>query len=83
MSGWILLALGLAIGAGDFFVGLRFSRMAGEQLDRLPDGSARSPEGVRRLGRLIMLAAPLGFLVFAALAFGLIPVDGIDPISFN
>jgi hypothetical protein len=83
VSGWIILALGLAIGAVDFIIGLRFSRVGEEQLERLPGDSAPSPEGARRLGRLIMLAAPLGFLVFAALAFGLIPVDGIDPISFN
>ena len=83
MSGWIFLVFGLAVAAVDFIVGYRFTQMTGEQLERQPDGSVRSPEGIRRLGRITMLAAPLFFLVFAALAFGWIPTAEIDPIRFN
>jgi len=83
MSGWIMLAVGLVIGIGDFAIGYRFSRVTGDRLERLPDGSVRSPEAARRLGRLIMVAAPIFFLVFAALAFGWIPSSGIDPIGFS
>ena len=82
MSGWILLTIGLLIAIGDFAVGYRFARM-GEPLAPQTDPSAPSREDARRLGRIIMLAAPLFFLVFAALAFGLIPTDGIDPITIG
>jgi hypothetical protein len=83
MSGWIFLLAGLVVGAVDFIVGFRFSRMSGDQLARLPDGSVQSPEAIQRVGRLVMFAAPLFFLVFAAIACGLIPMDGIEPIRFN
>jgi len=83
MSGWIMLVAGLIVGVGDFVIGYRFTGMTGEQLERLPDGSVRSPEGIQRVGRLVMLAAPIFFLIFAALAFGLIPMAGIEPISIG
>ena len=82
MSGWVLLTVGLLIALGDFAIGYRFARM-GEPLASQTDVSAPSREDARRLGRIIMFAAPLFFLVFAALAFGLIPTDGIDPIRLN
>jgi hypothetical protein len=81
VSGWILLLAGLVIGVGDFAIGYGWSRKGGEGLDRLPDGSAQSPEAMRRLGRMVMLLAPIFFLVFAALAFGWIPAGGIVPIG--
>jgi hypothetical protein len=80
MSGWIFLVAGLVIGAGDFVIGYRFTGMTGEQLERLSDGSVQSPEGIQRVGRIVMLLAPIFFLVFAALAFGWIPTAGIEPI---
>ena len=83
MSGWIFLVAGLVIGASDFAIGYRFSGMTGEQMERLPDGSVQSPEGIQRVGRILMLFAPIFFLVFAALAFGLIPVGGIEPVGFG
>lgn len=83
MSGWLFLVAGLVVGGSDFVVGFRFSRMSGEQLERLPDGSVRSPDGMRRLGRTMMLLAPVVFLALAALAFGLIPDTGIEPIRLG
>ena len=83
MSGWIFLAMGALVGFGDFLVGLRFTRMTADQLERNADGSLRPVEPIHRLGRLLMMAAPLFFLVLAALAFGLIPTEAIEPISLG
>lgn len=83
MSGWIFLLAGLVVAMVDFLVGLRFSRMSGEQLERQPDGSVRSPEGLHRVGKAMMLFAPIVFILFAALAFGYLPDAGIETISFN
>ena len=79
MSGWILLLVGTVIAVVDIVVGYRFTRTG---LDPLapPDDGAQSPEALRRLGFIIILVAPLIFLVLAALAFGLIPSGGIEPI---
>ena len=40
-------------------------------------------EASRRVGRLILFISPLFLMVFALLAFGLIPLDGIEPISLG
>ncbi|HYJ52085.1 MAG TPA: hypothetical protein VEW04_02845 [Allosphingosinicella sp.] len=83
MSGWFFLGLGVFAALVDFFVGLRFTRMTADQIAPAPDGSVRSTEGTHRAGRILMLAAPVVFLIFAAIAFGVIPDTGIEPISFN
>ena len=83
MSGWLFLGFGALVGIADFVVGLSFSRKTGEELERNPDGTVRSPEQINRLGRIVMIFAPIFFLVFAALAFGYLPAAGIEPISFN
>jgi hypothetical protein len=84
MSGWIFLGLGLAVGLVDFIVGLRWSRMTVDQLAPNPDGSHRtSAEPLNRIGRLAMICAPLFLFILALIGFGIIPVAGIDPISFN
>lgn len=89
MSGALFLGIAALICAGLFLNGLRFARadrnpLAGKTLFGLPvQGSTRSVEQIRRTGRLFMIAAPLFFLVFAALCFGLLgPVQGITPITF-
>lgn len=83
MSGWILLAVGAVVALVDLWFGFNMSRITADKLERNPDGSLRDPAPARRVGRIAMLAAPVCFLVFAALAFGWIPADGIDPVSFN
>ena len=87
-SGWLLLGLVTLICIGVFLSGLRFSRvtanpLAGKRIGRFPvQGSQRPASDLRRLGRLFMIAAPVFWLVFAALVFGLLgPVDGIQTIK--
>jgi hypothetical protein len=88
MSGALFLGVAALICAGAFFNGLRFARaqrnpLAGKTLLGLPvQGSTRPVEDIRRMGLLLMIAAPLALLVFAALCFGLLgPVDGIRTIT--
>ena len=83
MSGWIFLAIGALVGIGDFLVGQRFTRLTAEQLERNPGGSIRSVEPIHRLGRLLMIAAPVFFLLLAAIACGLIPLDSVEPIRLG
>ena len=83
MSGWFFLGFGAFAALLDFFVGLRFTRMTADQLAPAPDGSVRSTEGTHRAGRILMLAAPVVFLIFAAIAFGIIPGGTADPISLG
>jgi len=89
-DGRIMLALVAVICIGVFLNGLRFSRMdrnpwAGKSvLGAQVRGSEMSVDKVNRIGRLQMLAAPVFFLLFAALCFGLFgPLDGIQTISLN
>jgi hypothetical protein len=83
MSGWLILAFGAAIAVTDFVTGLRFSRMTPDQLQPNADGTRRSAEPANRMGRMLMLVAPLILILFAAMAFGIFPVGGIEPIVFN
>lgn len=83
MSGWIFLGIGAFVMLADFAVGLYLIRR-GEGSPRLyADGQALQAEAARRAGRLILIAAPLFFLVFALLAFGLIPLAAIEPVSLG
>ena len=78
MSGWIFLAIGLAATFLDFVAGLWLLRR-----DSAAQGMALDAPDTARIGRLIMFVSPLFLLVFALLAFGLIPLDGIEPISLG
>jgi hypothetical protein len=83
VSGWIFLGFGLLIGAGDFLVGRYMAGMGADGPALHADGAQLSTASVNRAGRLVMLLAPILFLVFAALAFGLIPIEAIEPIALG
>jgi hypothetical protein len=85
MSGVLFLAIIALVCIGDFLIGLWFVRMSARPLNELPAGvRASSPEQLARIGRLFMIAAPIFFLVMAAVCFGLFgPVGGITPIRFQ
>jgi hypothetical protein len=83
VSGWIFLAIGAIVTAMDLAVGLH---LMGREADlTAPHGDDRAADAAQgaRAGRLIMLLSPVFFLIFAALAFGLIPVEAIEPISLG
>jgi fumarate reductase subunit D len=84
MSGWLLLAIGAFVTAMDLAVGLYLMRRGADATALDADPSARlAAEASARAGRLILLLSPIFFLVFAALACGLIPLEGIEPISLG
>ncbi|HEX8642620.1 MAG TPA: hypothetical protein VF702_01760 [Allosphingosinicella sp.] len=67
-DGRIFLAFTALVCLALFLVGLRSSRTPGE----------------RRIGRIMMIWAPLFLLIVAALCFGLFgPVDGIETIDLD
>ena len=88
-DGRIFLAIAGLVCLGVFLNGLRFARQtsnpwAGKKLFGTDvGGSELSVAQVRRIGLVQMIGAPIFFLFFAALCFGLLgPVDGITPIQF-
>jgi hypothetical protein len=92
-NGWIFLGVASLICAGAFLIGLRFSRMPEERIRsgrlqmELPSFLVRGRtqvEQVHLFGRIMMIAAPLFLLFFAALSFGLLgPVAGIETIELT
>ena len=83
MSGWIFLAIGAAAAIVDLLVGLHFTRARAELI---PQPGAESADAVAQrnlAGRIVVGLALLFFLVFAVIAFGIVPVAGIEPISLN
>jgi len=78
MSGWLFLGLGAAATLLDFAAGLFLLRR-----NSPADGITLETPDSARVGRLILFVAPLFFLVFALLAFGIIPLEGIEPITLN
>jgi hypothetical protein len=81
-SGW-MLGLGTLICAGMFANGLRFARMRESFGQALAEGGRRQLS--RRLaGRMLMVAAPLFWLLWAAMCFGLLgPVRNIQTIQLH
>ena len=82
MNGALFLAIGAAICALDVVVALYFVNQ-GSDLALRTEGDRARAETARRVGRSVLIVSPLVFLVFAALAFGLIPVAGVEPIRFS
>ncbi len=89
MSGTLLLALVSGVAAMDYLIAFWFiarANRAQSEVGAAPrldsDGEANNPEALRRIARLLMLTAPVAWLIVAALSFGILPVDGIVPIKF-
>lgn len=78
MNGWLFLAIGAALTATDLAIGALLLRR---------DPGVRSPELIAppsaRAGWIILIVSPLFLLVFAAIAFGVFPVEGIEPVSLG
>lgn len=82
MNGALLLGIGAAICAADVAAGLYFVNR-GTELALRTEAERDQAEAARRVGRLVLIVSPLVFLLFAALAFGLIPVAGVEPIRLR
>ena len=81
MSGWMFLGIGAFGALVDFVFGWRMASRTPDDLPRNSDGSLASVEPYRRVGRILMIVAPVFLLVFAAIAFGLVPIDAVEPIG--
>jgi len=82
-SGWTMLALATLICAGLFANGLRFARL-GESFDKALAEGGRAQLSRRLIGRLFMVTAPLFWLLFAAICFGLFgPLPNIQIIQLH
>ncbi len=79
MNGWLFLAIVSLITLAVFLNGLRFSRMT-----KSPFASAgMTPKQLQRAGKFQMLAAPILWLLFALMIFGVFgPVEGVSTIKF-
>jgi len=78
-SGWTMLGLGTLICVGGFANGLRFARLG----QPLP---ANDPAEIKRrmFGMIFMVSAPLFWLLFAAICFGLFgPLRNIQTIQLH
>ncbi|MES2046511.1 MAG: hypothetical protein V4475_21785 [Pseudomonadota bacterium] len=86
-DGRLFLGIVTLVCIGVFLNGLRFLRMATQpraerRILGLPAQSSHLPDDrLRAFGRLQMAVAPLAWLFFVALCFGLLgPIKGISPI---
>lgn len=90
MSGALLLALVTGFLAIDYVIAAWFiarANRAASDIGAAPridsEGEVDNPETLRRTAHLLMLTAPILWLVVAALAFGYIAVDGIVPVRLG
>ena len=88
MNGALLLAIGSAVCLTDLVIAWLFLRgadradsMVGAAHPLTPDPQT-SPDARRRFAHILFLTTPILWLVFAALSFGLLPIDGITAIKF-
>ena len=82
-SGWSMLAFGTVICLGLFAHAIRMVRRPDRMAERMPGGAGRAPS-LRNIGRLFLVAAPLFWLFWAALCFGLLgPLRNIQPIQLH
>jgi hypothetical protein len=81
-NGGILLGAITLVLIADMLVALYFRSLA----DRVESGEAVSknidPANARKTASVMLIAAPLMWLIVALIAFGVIPAGGIDPIAF-
>ena len=86
MSGALLLGMISLVAVVDLMIALRFQAIANRadsEMGAPPrPASATNPEALRRVAQILLITAPIMWLVVAALSFGFIPVDGIVPIKF-
>ncbi len=86
MSGAVLLAIVSLICVADLLIALRFLRKADRVesgVGAAPRGNGSDPAALRQFARIMFIVAPLMWLFFVALTFGLLgPVGNITPIKF-
>ena len=80
---WATFTTGTVICLSAFMYGVRMILRTDQAVDRLPGGAGRGPS-LRQAGRVLMVAAPLFWLLWAAICFGLLgPILNIQPIQLH
>jgi hypothetical protein len=82
ISGWLFLAIGTVISAVDLVIAHFFARSIGRRTDAFPMDGGRQTSPLAGV-HMLRLGAVIFFVVFAALAFGLIPTGSIRPIRLH
>ena len=86
MSGAVLLGVVTLVCVADLLIALRFLRKADQadsNVGAAPRGNGSDPAVMRSFARIMFIVAPLMWLFFVALTFGLLgPVGNITPITF-
>ena len=83
ITGWLFLGVGVAVTLVDLAIGLAWVRKTPDDMPRNADGSLGSAQQINRVGGIVLIVAPLFLAVFAAVAFGLIPIDAVEPIGLR
>jgi hypothetical protein len=83
MSGALLLAIVTLVTVVDLAFAVVLMRSGDSQVGEAPRPGKASPEATRRVARIVLVVSGLVWLAVAALSFGLIPVDGVRPITFQ
>jgi hypothetical protein len=76
-NGGILLVVGVFLCVSEVGMGAYIAANA----ERFVGTSDKSPQSLRKVARVMMAGGPIILLVFAALAFGLVPAATITPIT--
>ena len=86
MNGALLLGMISLVAVVDLLIALRFQAIADRAESEMgappAPATATNPEALRRVARMLLITAPIMWLVVAALSFGFVPVDGIIAIKF-
>jgi hypothetical protein len=81
-NGWTLWAIGTLICIGLFANGVRFARYPASNVELMP--GRRTAPSPRVIGRIFLAAAPLFWLLWTAVCFGLLgPVQNIQTIQLH
>jgi hypothetical protein len=86
VSGALLLGVVSIVAITDILIALGFSAKANSAQSAMGapprPASATDPEALRKVARMLLITAPIMWLVAALLSFGIVPVDAIVPIKF-
>ena len=81
-SGWIFLAIGTVMAAGDLVFAQVVARKMRERAE-IPPMEGTQPGSPQAAAAMLRVGAVVIFALMAALAFGLIPSAGIQPIKLH
>jgi len=81
-SGWMFLAIGIVLAIGDLMFA-QFAIRKTRERAALDGIESPSPNATRATAAMIRVGSVVIFLIFAALAFGLIPSASIQPIKLH